>query len=78
MRKNQYEILEQIAISEDDDYERYLVRHRNTRQYFVMKRVDENMPSNLFQAATSEREILLRCGTISKVVKLMDAFTEQE
>ena len=65
LRKNQYEILEQLAVSEDDDCERYLVRHRNTRRYFVMKSVNESMPSNLFTVATSEREILLRCGKIS-------------
>ena len=64
-RKNQYEILEQLTVSEDDDSERYLVRHRNTRRRFVMKSVKESMPSSLFTVATSEREILLRCGKVS-------------
>ena len=43
-----------------------------------MKKVDERMAASLVTAATSEREILIRCGKIKEVAKLTDSFQERD
>ena len=65
-----------MAVCDDDDSERYLVRHRNTGRKLVMKKVDETMAPSLVAVAMGERDILIRCSKINSVVLLMDSFSE--
>lgn len=66
-----------MEVSEDDDSERYIVRHRNTGRKFIMKKVSETISQNLIAVAMGERDVLIRCSKINSVVLLMDSFSER-